>query len=241
MINRPKTVICDMDGVIFKHSGNICSQHLDTLELLPGAHEKFKQWDIEGCNIILMTGRRESVRKETEKQLSNAGIFYDKLIMGVGGGVRVLVNDKKPNNDFTTRMICLERNKGLAYMDAPTTEPITFNKNKTPLCVDKPWGSETIIEVNANYTVKRLFMKKDCKCSLQLHQFKHETIYVLDGKLRIWLGNDGKYIDYEKGFTCIIEPGVIHRMEGITDCVYLESSTSELDDVVRIEDDYGRV
>jgi mannose-6-phosphate isomerase-like protein (cupin superfamily) len=239
MIKRPRTIICDIDGVIFKYFGDICFQHLTVPEILPGAYEKFKEWDVEGCHIILMTGRRESTRKETEKQLSNAGIFYDKLVMGVGGGVRVLVNDKKPEGDNTTRMVCLERNDGLKSMNAPTDDPISLNEGAVNY-IEKPWGSETIIESNPNYTMKKLFMKKGHKCSLQLHEFKHETIYVLDGVLRLWLGNDGDYVDFIKGQTFVIEPHVTHRMEGVEDCYYIESSTSELDDVVRIEDDYGR-
>jgi ribonucleotide monophosphatase NagD (HAD superfamily) len=82
MDNRPKTIICDIDGVLFKHMGDITQQHLITPELLPGTKERLKQWDMQGCDIILITGRRESTRKYTEKQLSEAGIFYDHLIMG---------------------------------------------------------------------------------------------------------------------------------------------------------------
>lgn len=107
--------------------------------------------------------------------------------------------------------------------------------------IEKPWGSETIIETNEFYTFKKLFMKTGHRCSLQLHRKKHETLYVLEGIMKLWLdeeGNDHRILT--KGDTCVIEPGVIHRMESIKDCLYLESSTSELDDVVRLEDDYGR-
>ncbi|GAG69503.1 unnamed protein product [marine sediment metagenome] len=114
MIKRPRTIICDIDGIIFKYFGDISRVHLSKPVVLEGVRDKFKEWDIEGCHIILMTGRRESVRKETEKQLSEAGIFYDELIMGVGGGVRVLINDKKPDvEDNTAIAICIERNKGM--------------------------------------------------------------------------------------------------------------------------------
>lgn len=237
MITRPKTIICDIDGVIFKHSGNINRVHIDEPVILPGALEQFKQWDIEGCNIILMTGRRESVREKTEKQLSYSGIFYDKLIMGVGGGVRVLVNDRKPDGVFTTKTFCLERNKGL----------ITLNESEDKgrdTFIEKPWGSETLVETNEFYTVKKLFMKTGHKCSLQYHEKKHETIYVLDGTMRLWVGKDEDSIEYKIlniSDTYVIAPGVVHRMESLDDCYYLESSTSELDDVVRLQDEYGRV
>lgn len=114
MITRPRTIICDIDGTIFKYFSDINHQHLKKPVVLKGVYEKFKEWDIEGCSIILMTGRRESVRKETEKQLSNAGIFYDHLIMGVGGGVRVLINDRKLDmKDDTVIAICVDRNEGM--------------------------------------------------------------------------------------------------------------------------------
>lgn len=109
---RPRTIICDIDGVLFRHHGDITKQHLVKPVLLSFAREKFKEWDLEGCTIILMTGRRESTRKQTEKQLSDAGFIYDHLIMGITGGTRVLINDKKPNGDIAAVAINLERNKG---------------------------------------------------------------------------------------------------------------------------------
>lgn len=112
---RPRTIICDIDGVLFRHQGDITNQHLKTPILLPGAIEKIKEWDLEGCTIILVTGRRESTRKHTEEQLSNAGIIYDHLIMGVASGTRVLINDKKPDGEEAAIAINLERNKGFTY------------------------------------------------------------------------------------------------------------------------------
>jgi len=105
--------------------------------------------------------------------------------------------------------------------------------------IDKPWGFEEILETNDNYTVKRLTMYNGHKCSLQYHNYKKETIYVLSGKLCIHL-ND-KEITYNEGDIITIDPTVIHRMEGkFGDVVYLECSTSQLDDVIRIKDDYDR-
>ena len=110
----------------------------------------------------------------------------------------------------------------------------------------KPWGYEELLEYNKNYSLKKLFMKADNCCSLQYHNFKHETIYVLSGKLKIITKLskiDNSIIEniLAEGNYMVIEPGLIHRMCGITDCIYLEASTSQLDDVVRLEDDYGRV
>jgi hypothetical protein len=61
----------------------------------------------------LTTGRKESLRKVTEQQLTEAGIFYNYLIMGIGGGTRYLINDNKPEGTESAFAINLERNKGV--------------------------------------------------------------------------------------------------------------------------------
>ena len=110
--------------------------------------------------------------------------------------------------------------------------------------IKKPWGSETVIEINKRYLLKKLFMKKNHRCSLQFHNYKKETIYVLKGRLKIIIGknkNKLKSKTYKKGDSITINPKIIHRMEAITDALYLEASTPEMHDVVRIIDDYKRV
>jgi len=106
--------------------------------------------------------------------------------------------------------------------------------------IKKPWGYEEILETNPHYTVKRLFMKKGHQCSYQYHQQKKETIVVLSGKLLI-IGEDNKRV-FEPGQSITIPPLEKHRMKADKeDCLYLECSTSELDDVIRIKDDYDRL
>jgi hypothetical protein len=115
---RPKTMFIDIDGCILKHRGNLEVQITNPPELLPGVKEKFDQWDRKGYNIILISGRRESSRKITEEQLAQMGIFYDQLILGLGGGDRVIINDKKPNSDSATAFaINLCRNEGFGSID----------------------------------------------------------------------------------------------------------------------------
>ncbi|MYL84661.1 cupin [Desulfovibrio aerotolerans] len=111
------------------------------------------------------------------------------------------------------------------------------------ITIEKPWGKEEIIETNQRYTVKRLTMWKNMRCSLQYHNLKCETIVVVSGVLRIIQGDSPKSLDakdYHPGECVTLKPGVVHRMECAEDCVYLEASTSELNDVVRLEDDYNR-
>lgn len=117
--NRPKTIICDIDGTLVKHVTPLeTSKPNFKMELLPGTIEKLQEWDVNGYNIILISGRREGSRKETEKQLSEVGIIYDKLILGVGGGVRHLINDKKPDGVIDTSYSHnLIRNKGIKDLE----------------------------------------------------------------------------------------------------------------------------
>ena len=109
--------------------------------------------------------------------------------------------------------------------------------------IEKPWGKEEVLEVNDKYMVKRLTMLAGHRCSLQYHEKKHETIYVLSGKLGIVHGKEEKSLktlELVTGDFLSIEARIIHRMMGIEDCVYLEASTPELTDVVRLVDDYDR-
>lgn len=109
--------------------------------------------------------------------------------------------------------------------------------------IDKPWGYEELLEHNDKYVMKKLFMKTGHKCSLQYHNIKKETFIVLSGKMLFTFGKTQdtttqRQVDVGEYFT--INPGEVHRMESLEDCTYLECSTPELSDVVRLEDSYGR-
>jgi hypothetical protein len=118
--NRPKTIFCDIDGVLLHHHNNGLLGQVESSNavLLDGVYEKINEWDSKGYNIILTTGRRESHRKQTEKQLGLLGVFYDHLIMGIGGGDRIIINDRKFNSDKDTAFaINIERNKGIKNVE----------------------------------------------------------------------------------------------------------------------------
>ena len=109
-----KTIFIDIDGCIVKHNGNLSQQLRNETTLLPYVLEKLNEWEGEGHKIILTTGRKESMRKVTEEILTKLGVFYDQLVMGCNRGERIIINDKKPNNDMTVaKAIEIERNKGL--------------------------------------------------------------------------------------------------------------------------------
>lgn len=97
--NPQRTYFLDIDGTLLKQKTNF-TDTLDTeqLELLPKAREKVSDWHCQGHTIVIVTARCESMRDLTIKQLENAGIVYDMLIMGLSSGVRVLVNDVDSND-----------------------------------------------------------------------------------------------------------------------------------------------
>lgn len=114
MDTRPKTIICDIDGTLVRHyDPHTVSKPEYRMELLTGTIEKLLEWERKGYNIILLTGRKESMRQFTEQQLRDVGIFYDQLVMGVGGGPRYLINDYKPTGETTAFAINVERNIGI--------------------------------------------------------------------------------------------------------------------------------
>jgi hypothetical protein len=121
MNSRPKTIFCDIDGTLVEHPVSESGRNDDleyNMKTLPGTIQKLWEWDKLGYNIILTTGRKESLRKATEEQLLKVGIIYDQLIMGIGGGVRVLINDKKAGDENETALaISLKRNEGIKDID----------------------------------------------------------------------------------------------------------------------------
>jgi mannose-6-phosphate isomerase-like protein (cupin superfamily) len=110
--------------------------------------------------------------------------------------------------------------------------------------VPKPWGHETIWAHTDRYVGKILHIKAGQALSVQYHERKDETVYLLRGEMKYWvqLPGDTELRDQalSTGQSFRITPGTIHYMEAVTDCDVLEASTPELDDVVRIKDRYGR-
>jgi mannose-6-phosphate isomerase len=109
--------------------------------------------------------------------------------------------------------------------------------------VDKPWGYELIWAETERYVGKILHVERDQQLSYQYHQRKDETIYLLSGVLDLEVGTaDGERqtIRLVPGQSYHITPHLRHRMTAVETCDVFEVSTPELDDVVRLEDRYGR-
>ena len=241
---KPKTIFCDIDGTLLFHYGDIVKNFTYDPKLLTNTIESIKQWEKLNYKIILITGRKECLRSITENQLLKLGIIYDQLLMGITNGDRIIINDKKLNGiNNTAFAINLVRNKGLENINLDSKN-ITIRDELLFDHIDKPWGYEKLVECNDKYVVKKLFMKKGNACSIQLHELKTETIIVLSGKINIYIGDDINNLtvkEYSSGETITIKPYTIHRMEAVEDCLYIECSTNELWDVVRLQDNYNRV
>ncbi|MBA2460933.1 MAG: cupin [Actinobacteria bacterium] len=110
--------------------------------------------------------------------------------------------------------------------------------------VDKPWGHELIWALSEHYCGKLLFVKAGSALSLQFHREKEESWLVQSGKAKLELGDTGEAVLMEEivgaGVAFHYRPGTVHRVTAIEDTTILEVSTPQLDDVVRLEDLYGR-
>ncbi|MBI4678332.1 MAG: cupin domain-containing protein [Elusimicrobia bacterium] len=105
--------------------------------------------------------------------------------------------------------------------------------------IKKPWGREILYARHPRYAGKVIVVNGGHRLSLQYHVEKHETIFVLDGRLVLRLGERSRVL--KAGMAAAIPPRTVHRFEARFGRVtVLEASTPELDDVVRLEDDYGR-
>jgi mannose-6-phosphate isomerase len=110
--------------------------------------------------------------------------------------------------------------------------------------VEKPWGHELIWAKTRDYAGKLLFVRAGQALSLQFHREKDESWYILEGRAELQLGEAGQAVLTREvvgpGAAFRLGPGTVHRIRAVQDTTILEVSTPQLDDVVRLEDEYGR-
>ena len=119
----------------------------------------------------------------------------------------------------------------------------TAGGKREPERVDKPWGYELIWAKTDRYVGKILHIEGGQALSYQYHRVKEETIYVLSGTLTLHVADgdaEPRVVELHEGEVFHITPGLRHRFEAKGAVDLLETSTTELDDVVRLEDRYGR-
>jgi mannose-6-phosphate isomerase len=113
-----------------------------------------------------------------------------------------------------------------------------------PRKVEKPWGYELIWAETDHYVGKVLFVKAGESLSLQFHRVKDESWLVQQGRAKLELGSAGDAVLKEEvirpGAAFHFRPGTVHRVTALEDTTILEVSTAHLDDVVRLDDRYGR-
>ena len=120
---------------------------------------------------------------------------------------------------------------------------MNVSRDDLPVRIDKPWGHEIWWAWTDDYVGKILHVKAGHKLSVQYHERKDETSYVLRGRLTLYKGPTAEALE-----TSLVEPGAqwrnlpgeVHTIEAIEDADVLEVSTPHLDDVVRLTDSYGR-
>ena len=116
-------------------------------------------------------------------------------------------------------------------------------EDNLPQKIEKPWGFELLWAHTQKYAGKLIFVRKGHRLSLQYHEKKDESLYLHEGKALIEIeGSDGHMEStiLQAGQFIWIPPGTRHRIQAIEDTTFFEASTPELEDIRRIEDDYGR-
>ena len=136
--NATKTIFCDIDGTLVEFPQNIegfknIPKGIKKMKLLPGALDKLWEWETQGYRIILTTGRKESMREVTERQLTEAGIFWDQLVMGLGPGKRYLINDINNGSD-TAFAVNVKRNEGIGDVVLPESNHSNIDAFEDILC-----------------------------------------------------------------------------------------------------------
>lgn len=116
-------------------------------------------------------------------------------------------------------------------------------EDKLPRKTEKPWGFELLFAHTPKYAGKVIFVKKGHRFSLQYHEKKDETLYIYEGKALLEIEGSNERMTskvVQPGHGIRVLPCTRHRLEAIEDTTFFEVSTPELEDVVRVEDDYGR-
>jgi mannose-6-phosphate isomerase-like protein (cupin superfamily) len=128
-------------------------------------------------------------------------------------------------------------------VDADRLNPVEDRGMNLPRRVDKPWGHELWYALTDRYAGKILHVEAGHRLSLQYHEAKDESSYLLSGRVKLVKGASADElveIEIGPGHTWRNRPGEVHTIEALEDADVLEVSTPEVEDVVRLSDSYGR-
>ena len=112
-----KTIICDIDGTLLDYLHDKSEEERGEHVALPSAVEKMQEWEVMGCRIIIITGRRESERVRTVAELEKHRVPYDVLLMGYADTGRVLINDVGKHGNCKAHAVSLPRDEGFNKFD----------------------------------------------------------------------------------------------------------------------------
>lgn len=240
-------IIVNGDGFLVRKKGKPFMSHQERMEIISGIEgvDFVVGWDdgsqtVTGCLDILRPavfakgGDRSDADKVPEFVLCEE--IGCEVRFGVGGREKV-----QSSSDLISRHEKVKQEQpddfDLLYRDD------VWEKNRQSRFVEKPWGSEEILVEAERYVAKILNIEPHQRLSKQYHEVKDETIFVFSGTLKLEIGDDDDSAIFflQKGDVHRIEPGTIHRFSSWDGAVKVfEVSTPELDDVVRLSDDYGR-
>lgn len=211
---KPLKYIFDIDGTICTQDGTSYENALPKSEVIKKINKLYE----DGNTIILRTARGTETGIDwtnvTRSQLCDWGVKYHELQFGKPAA-DVYVDDKACNAaDFID--------------EKDAVGALTF--------VLKCWGTEYLLDVTEKYAMKRLCIDAGQNISLQFHRNKRETWHFVKGIGVARVG--GKEFQVGPGMTVSIPSGVIHQVKATTDLVIIESSTTELDDIVRIQKEF---
>lgn len=227
------TYFLDIDGVLVEHKGSLTKQ-MGTLTLLENTKNLLNSIEKNGSKIILTTGRKNSMKYETEKELSKLGIFYDDIIMGCNRGARILVNDLKPDSNIKTAFsFSPERNK----LSKDELEKIIQPYE------ERPWGNFSTLAYSSQYHIKEIKVHPGKSSSLQSHDFRDETWLIVQGS-GVCVKNE-ENIPVVQGSVVRVSRNDKHRIVNNSeeDLIFIEIQTGEKfseNDIVRYEDQFGR-
>lgn len=178
--NKSKTIICDIDGVLFHHyCKGLSGQVTNEPRILTDVYEKFQHWDSSGYNIVLITGRKESLRNITTNLLHSFGLYFDKLVMGVGGGDRILINDRKPDGRPTAWTINNNRNEGLVNTNYDNLSVLTT-------AYFEAWSAKDVSKLKEMFSEEILLQDWNTSCEGKENVLKaNENIFSSVKKLSV--------------------------------------------------------
>ncbi len=201
--------------------------------------------DAAGCVVCSEPGSSAAGCPPGEERLVVA--YGVQGLVVVDAGDVVLVTDRERSADLK-RLLAVLRDKGYAHLVERRDGGLRLPAPRPPeggagdaaavRVVEKPWGRETWWAVTDRYAGKVIEVAGGHSLSLQFHERKLETMFFVEGSGTMHLG--GRDLPIEPGLCVTIPPGTVHRVVAATRTVFLEVSTPELDDVVRLADAYGR-